>query len=202
LTGGDAEGAAALLNTVAAAGAPAPDPSTPLVVAFRGAALPAVQPVPPGWMLRLSVHVALDPDVRAVADAADAGQSARDEEPWFALVRDRQQRPLIRAASTERALVLDVAAPPDALLSAATVRAALSVREADTAARDEEVQPIADRQLGEWSRPPAAVDRDIWRSAEPSDARWCWAAALALLALETVVRRQRQHREEARAHAA
>jgi hypothetical protein len=199
---GDASGLAKLLEIVASAGTPEPDPARPVVVVFRSAALPAVQRTASGWMLRTCVDVALDTDLKAAAVVADAAHPGPDDNQWFTLVRDRQQQPLVRAASAGSTLILDVAATPPTLVSAAVVRAVLRSREPESARLEQEVQAIPERDLARWSRPPAATAADVWRSAEPSDARWCWGAVLLLLGLEAVVRRQRQHREEERARAA
>jgi hypothetical protein len=58
-------------------------------------------------------------------------------------------------------------------------------------------------QLAAWTRTPAPVGRDIAAHADASDARWCWGFVLALLALESWMRRPaRTADEEVSAHAA
>jgi len=65
-----------------------------------------------------------------------------------------------------------------------------------------EIVPIADRWLREWSRPPgpaAAPDADALRRDDTdNDRRWLWLAALALLAVETWMRRSRTAPDERR----
>ena len=106
------------------------------------------------------------------------------------LCRDSQSRPIVRAAAAGPQLVLDVDAPPSALLSAAVVRAALTARHGSVARPEEEIQRLTAAELTAWSRAPLPVTADSWRSGMAgleSDARWCWALALALLAVESAI---------------
>ena len=103
--------------------------------------------------------------------------------------------------------MLDVEAPPYALLSAAVVRAALTARRGSVARLEEEIQRMTAGELLAWSREAPPITADAWRSGEISDSRWCWALALVLLAVETAVRgrrtgRQRSNMPEVRADAA
>ena len=55
----------------------------------------------------------------------------------------------------------------------------------------EEVVPVADSVLQHWSRPPAPVTSPRLDNVDRDDRRWLWAAVLALLALESWIRRTR-----------
>jgi len=110
--------------------------------------------------------------------------------------------------------VLDVEAPPSALLSAAVVRAALTARRGSVARPEDEIHRMTAGELLAWSREAPPITADAWRSREPgagldlSDSRSCWALALVLLAIETGVRNRKSGRRrsaaarEARADAA
>ena len=96
--------------------------------------------------------------------------------------------------------MIDVEAPPSALLSAAVVRAALTARYGSVARPEEEIQRMTAAELTGWSREPLPVAADAWRSGSAgllSDARWCWALALVLLAVESAVRRRKTARRDA-----
>jgi hypothetical protein len=56
---------------------------------------------------------------------------------------------------------------------------------------DVEILAISDRQLAAWSRPPAPAPRPAPESIGAGDRRWIWLTALALLAVESVIRRAR-----------
>jgi hypothetical protein len=55
---------------------------------------------------------------------------------------------------------------------------------------------ISVQTLAEWSRPPGAFESG--RPADEGDRRWLWAAALLLMAIETVMRRSRSASAEPR----
>jgi hypothetical protein len=156
-------------------GVPAGDDTHKVVVAFAGAetATPAGQAVGVPWM----------------AAAAQALRSST-------LLHDAS----VDVAVTDRGGVLAVSAPITASspLAAAVLRAALlSVRPATIAGRALETAAIPDRELSQWRRDPAAVTRPSIEelrtgTAIASDARWLWGTALALLGLESWLRRPRR----------
>jgi hypothetical protein len=91
-------------------------------------------------------------------------------------------------------LVLVTDAAPgslDAVRMAALARRATSIA---PAARESEPESIPDATLAAWQRPSADVRSQVRpRDREgPSDARWLWIAALALLLIEQFFRRRRR----------
>ena len=191
----------ALERAVASAGAPAPSPGQPLTIGFGGdPGAQAVQEISATWMLETIVRMRNDPDLAAAcSDPASRafGQGSPDRDRpaplrpgsgWHVLCRDPQSRPAVRAASAGSHLVLDVEAPPSALLSAAVVRAALIARHGTVARPEEEIQRMTAAELTGWSREAPPVAADGWRSGSLSDSRWFWALALVALAVEAGVR--------------
>ncbi len=191
----------ALERAVAAAGAPALSPDRPLSIGFIGDPWgDAARPISAIWMLETILRMRNDPGlVAACGDSASgtarpelAGRGPRTSDragtAWHVLCRDPESRPIVRAAAAGSHLVFDVEAPPSALLSAAVVRAALVARQGSVARPEAEIQRMTASELDGWSRQAAPVAADTWRSGGQSDSRWCWALALALLAVESVVR--------------
>ena len=187
----------ALERAVAAAGAPALSPDRPLSIGFIGDPWgDAARPISAIWMLETILRMRNDPDlVAACSDSASgtvAGRGQRTSDragtAWHVLCRDPESRPIVRAAAAGSHLVFDVEAPPSALLSAAVVRAALIARQGSVARSEAEIQRMTAAELAGWSRQAAPVAADTWRSGGQSDSRWCWALALALLAVESLVR--------------
>lgn len=80
---------------------------------------------------------------------------------------------------------------PEAASSAAS--AVIAAVEQVTAPPSDRLEPVRidDAQLRAWSRAPEGVPADA-RPADEGDRRWFWALALALLALEHVLRRARR----------
>ena len=188
-----------LWRVVARAGTPAPSGDQGVAVYFDGASpVAAVQPVEQAWMLRTILSMREDSDLGDLGDVTDAP----DEPPWNAILCDRDGRPLVRATAGLDRLVIQVAAPASDLLSAAVVRAALIARAAGSARAEHEVLAIGDGELAAWSRAPAPVGAEAWRSADRSDARWCWALVAILLGIETLARRRHASGSEAHANAA
>ena len=198
---GDQGALPALERAVAAAGAPAPSPDRPMSIRFVGDTRgDAARPISAIWMLETILRMRNDPDLVAACSAsasgtlrpepADRGRQTPDRAgtAWHVLCRDPESRPIVRAAAAGSHLVFDVEAPPSALLSAAVVRAALVARHGSVARPEAEIQRMTAAELAGWSRQSAPVAADTWRSGGQSDSRWCWALALALLAVESVVR--------------
>lgn len=183
----------ALERVVAAAGAPAPSPAEPLAVAMAGAGMPtAVRPPDAGWMLETLLRLEADDEIAIACATSDADGAQDRREPWRVVFRDRRGRPIVRAAATGSALLLDVAAPPSAFLSAAVVRGALSARHGSPAHPEEEVRRMPGTTLASLARRPAPVEKRTSHPEFVSDARWCWLIVLALLGVEAIVRRDRR----------
>ena len=190
-----ADGAAvqALERTVAAAGTPAPSPREPIAVALAGADLPTgLRPPDVGWMLGTLLRLQADNEIAAACATSDSDAAQDPGEPWRVVFRNRRGRPMVRAAATGAALLLDVAAPPSAFLSAAVVRGALSARLESPTRPEEEIRRMPGTTLASYARTPAPVQRNTSHPAHVSDARWCWLIVLALLGVEAIVRRARR----------
>jgi hypothetical protein len=203
----DAVALRALERTVASAGAPAPSPNQPIAIVFAGGpAGQAVREISESWMLETVLRMRNDRDLTAACGGAGPGTpggesptrdlqtSDRTGTGWHVLCRDRQSRPVVRAAAAGPQLVLDVDAPPSALLAAAAVRAALTARHGSGARPEEEIQRMMAAELLAWSRPSPPVAAETWRSGQKPDSRWCWALVLVLLAVEAAVRGPRAGR--------
>ena len=119
----------------------------------------------------------------------DAALSLRDS----ALLR--QTSATIHASEQAGALIVDTSVAATSVDAAAVVRAVvLAVRPAAIANREAEVVSVADAELAQWRReaaPVRAVPGGAYSfDAADSDARWLWAIALALLGLESWLRRR------------
>jgi hypothetical protein len=186
---GEEAGAVRLLRTIAAARTPAPSADQPIVVVFGDRTIDGpLSPVRTAWMRAAIVRIASDRDVRSGADASSAAGSSPPG-AWMTVVRSPAGLPLVRGASIGPSLVLHVAEGPDGFLGAAVVRAALIGRESVFA--EHEIARIPEPDLTAWSRDPAPVGPEAVIHVDRTDARWCWALVLALLGLETVLRRSR-----------
>jgi hypothetical protein len=111
--------------------------------------------------------------------------------PCSVIVRDGGGPTLVRAAAANGELIIDIAAAPDDVLAAVAVQAALDAR-IDAASYDEqEITSLDDAAVAAMTREAGPVTRDAWRAAETTDARWCWLAALILIAVEQWLRSRR-----------
>jgi hypothetical protein len=89
-------------------------------------------------------------------------------------------------------LVVHAAIPASADSAAAVLRAVmLAVRPAAIANRGAEVMTLSDVDLARWRREPGPAEPPAPGAIGLSDARWLWALALALLGIETWIRRSR-----------
>ena len=188
-----------LLRAVARAGAPAPTSEEPLAICFAPATGPlAISAPAERWMVQTIVRLEADRELVTLARRVQALELERSDR-WLPLVRDGQGRPLVRAASAEGELILDVAASPSSYFGAAVVRAALAARRGRLDRAEHEVLQIPAPALSAWARPAGPVESEAWRRAGFSDARWFWVAALGLLLGEQRLRsRRRPAREDDR----
>jgi hypothetical protein len=101
-------------------------------------------------------------------------------------------RPAILAAEANvdghQRLLLFPLADAGSLTSAALFAAAARATSLAPPSRELEVSTIADADLARWRREPASDSRP---NSDDSDGRWFWIVALALLALEFWLRRER-----------
>jgi hypothetical protein len=199
---GEARDVERLRRAVTQAGTPAPSSDQRITVAFAGAAPVAVRPVSAGWMLDTSLRLRHDAELRSACNESRAFGGVRDSAAWFTLCVDAEGRPLVRAAGTGNSLLIHVAAPPSAFVSAAAVRGALVARLGTAALPEEEVRRMSSTELAGLARVAAPITPNIRDTSLPSDARWWWAIVLVLLGLESVARRARHDTTEARSHAA
>jgi hypothetical protein len=93
------------------------------------------------------------------------------------------------AAAAAGELQLFPAVAPGSVGSAALIAAAARAGSPHPAAEELIATPIADATLRSWERPASEVTPGVGQDPNQVDSRWMWALALALLALETVVRR-------------
>lgn len=137
------------------------------------------------------LRIAAAPADRALADAAIRA-ALEDGVRW-----SRPGRVLVVWEGADEAAVQRVGANGATLIRMSRPEAASSAASAVIAAVEQVTAPPSDRlepvriddaQLRAWSRAPEGVPADA-RPADEGDRRWFWALALALLALEHVLRR-------------
>ena len=198
-------GAARLLRAVANAGAPAGSTDQPIVVRFAGAssvseAQSSLAPVRSGWMLSTVLRLLENSSRSVTPELASEEGLKTPTDPWTTIARAGNGSPVVRAAASGNELLLDVSASPDTLLAAEVVRAALTARLDPRRYAEHEV---ARADVTALARQPGSVTRHAWRTADSSDARWVWLAALMLLGVEQWLRnRAVKHPVEEAARAA
>ncbi len=184
------------LDVVAHAGAFAPSAEQPLAFGFgeTGTAGITVSPLTGGWMLSTALGVMEDRSLVSIAstDASPLGERF-GRAPWMTLL-SRDSKPVVSAALLGNELVLQAGAPPDGLFAVAVIRSALNARAQAISYDEREIATTTPALLAAWQRPAAPVERDAWRQARATDARWCWALALAALAAEQWLRGRSRHR--------
>ena len=129
---------------------------------------------------------------RAVRDAVDGARRAGA--CAGARCCARPERTAIDRARAGRRLVVDAAAAASTDAPAVVRAVILAVRPASIADREAEVATHSGRgTCAHGGANPAPVDAApaAERGSDPSDARWLWALALALLGIETWMRRRR-----------
>jgi hypothetical protein len=195
--GPEASGAIArLLDVAGRAGSFAPSADQSIAFGFTGTAteeLP-VSPLRGGWMLSTALGVMAD---RRLASIAGADASPLDDRfgraPWTPLLVGNG-KPLLSAAALQKDLVLRADTALDSVFAAAVIQSALNARAGATSYDEREVATTAPAVLATWQRPAAPVGRDVWRQAQTTDARWCWALALLALAIEQWLRGRSRRR--------
>jgi hypothetical protein len=161
----DAVAADRALRAAVSLGVPAGDNSHRLVVRFAGGTAPS-----PGEPIR-------SPWIAAAAIALQRSDLVRGVEP-------------VAVSERDGAMIVDAPLAAAALAAPAVVRAALlAVRPESIVDRQIEVATLSDAELARWRRDAAPVTRSAIPAADDSDAKWLWLIALALLGLESRVRR-------------
>ncbi|MEO5895471.1 MAG: BatA domain-containing protein [Vicinamibacterales bacterium] len=107
-----------------------------------------------------------------------------------------------RAAETTDPAAIVVDAPAESLQAAIVVHEVLTTRRDLPGLMEFEPQTIPTATIDSWSRDAARSDTRRWDRFEGSDARWFWLASIALLGVETILRRDRQEAPVERANAA
>ena len=171
---GQSNAVARVLTVVSSVGTFAPSAEQPIVISFRGVpSSPTTTPVA-AW----SVGAAR----RFLATSAIEGVPVR--------------------VHPSDALMIHADVEVNSVEAARVVKAALDARMDVDALRAAEVVRIPRQQLALWSREPGPADPSAWQQSDESDARWLWGAALALLLIETVMRRTARVAEVSEARAA
>ena len=104
----------------------------------------------------------------------------RRSDRWAVVAADRNGGPLVRVSTSNGQLLMQVGAPADSFVAAASVRALLGARAGEPSHPDQEILRTPPEILADRSRSAAAVEADAWRRAEGSDGRWLWLAAAIL----------------------
>jgi hypothetical protein len=164
------------------------------------------RPVNEAWTADALASIARDRELQAEASDVPAGlNDARfAAAPWQTLVSASDGRPLAAAAGSPAGVIVVSAAEPSSLVTPLLLRAMANGIAAPPDLRAAEVLPIPDAQLQGWTRPAAPVTAPRIDRVERDDRRALWVLVLALLALETWVRRARPagaiepHEEDAR----
>jgi hypothetical protein len=167
----DADRAAAdrALRAAASLGVPVGDNSHRLLVRFAGASVPS----PGGEPVR-------SPWIAAAAFALQRSDLMRGVEP-------------VAVSERDGAMIVDAPFAASEFAAPAVVRAAvLAVRTEAIVDPQIEIATLPDADLARWRRDSAPVNKSAIPVADDSDARWLWLLALALLVLESRVRRVRR----------
>jgi Aerotolerance regulator N-terminal len=171
----DAAAADRALRAATSPGVSAGDASRRIIVRFAGAPpiAPPTQPVTREWI----ASAALSDAIRGV-------------------------EPAVTVSERDGVMVVDAPIAASAFEAPAIVRAAiLAVRPAAIADAEAEVATLTDEDLARWRREAAPVTTSAIPLDGESDARWLWAIALMLLAVEAWLRRVPRHTAEQEAHA-
>jgi hypothetical protein len=145
------------------------------------------------WMADAVARIARDPDLRAAGTRVAQGLSDPRfaAPPWQTLTAAADGRPLAAAAGSAGRFVVASAAAASDLATPVLLRSMANAIASEPDLQAAEVAPIADSVLRRWSRPASPVTSPRVDTVEQDDRRWPWLAALALLALETWMRRAR-----------
>jgi Aerotolerance regulator N-terminal len=161
------------------------DPSIdPAAIAHGG-------PITESWIADAVASIARDRDLQAAAAQTPALLSGArfSAMPWQPLLLAPDGRAAAVAAASNASLVVVSGATPSSLVTPLLLRAMANALGGPPDLRQAEVLQIPESQLRAWSRPPAPVIAPRVDRVERDDRRGVWILVLALLALETWVRR-------------
>jgi hypothetical protein len=145
------------------------------------------------WMADAIARIARDDDLQAAASRVSAGLTDAHfaGAPWSPLAAAIDGRPLIVAAASRSQLVIVSGAAAADVVTPILLRAIANATAAPPDLHRAEIVPIADAQFRDWSRPAPPVGTPSLNTIDEDDCRWLWLTALALLAVETWMRRVR-----------
>ena len=148
-------------------------------------------PVTESWIADAVASIARDRDLQAAGAQTPAGLSDPrfSAMPWQPLLLAPDGRPVAVAGASRASLVVVSGATPSSLVTPLLLRAMVNALGGPPDLRQAEVLPIPESQLRAWSRPPAPVTAPPVDRVERDDRRGLWVLVIALLALETWVRR-------------
>jgi hypothetical protein len=171
VTGDDQAAAVRALNAAMSFGVPAGDNARRLNVVLAGASqaqpLPAVRS---RW-------------IAAASQALKTSALLQDSGPEVGADR-------IRVGEQNGTMIVETSIPATSTAAPAVIRSAiLAIRPQRIADAEFEVTTISDEELSRWRRDAAPVGPGAISDMADSDGRWLWILALALLGVETVMRR-------------
>jgi aerotolerance regulator-like protein len=154
-------------------------------------------PVTESWIADAVASIARDRDLQTAGAQTPAGLSDPrfSATPWQPLLLAADGRRLAVAGASRASLVVVSSATPSSLVTPLLLRAMANALGGPPDLRRAEVLPIPESQLQAWSRPPAPVAVPRVDRVERDDRRGLWILVLALLALETWVRRAKAEEE-------
>ena len=174
VTADDQAAAGRALYAALSFGVPTGDDTQRLSVAFAGTR--SAQARPPAVRSRWIATAA-----QALTDSAllqDAGPE---------VAADR-----IRVGEQNGTMIVEAPIPASSPAATVVIRSAiLAIRPSRIADAEAEVATLSDEELAQWRRDAAPVGPRATPGPDESDARWAWMLALALLGVETVMRRTR-----------
>jgi hypothetical protein len=188
---GEADAVTRLFRAVARAGAPEMSLQHPITFLFAGRQPPAVTALREPWMIAALVRARESATMRDAAAAYGGDRRLGLPGAWTTVVRAPGGEPLVSAAAAGDRLIVAVAASPADLLSVVAVRSVLTASVPPPDWHALEVEHIPQSQLKAWTRPAAPIPPERFKPTAPGDGRWLWAVALALLAVEWGLRRDR-----------
>jgi Aerotolerance regulator N-terminal len=167
-----------------------------IVIQFRGAPRPSgfarAQQIRTPWIARAIRMISQSDLLREALDETLVEGRADVQDPWISIARDARGRHVVLAAESNRALLMETTASASSVFAPALVRAALLSRVDSGQEHEAEILRIPDDRLARWRRDPGAVTTGAAPRVDRSDARWFWAAALVLLAVEGLMRRRQK----------
>ena len=174
--------------------APEGDRRATLVVIGDRITLPSASALSHAWMAEAVGRIAGDSDLLTVAarEHAPFDPSRAIAAPWVPIVHDAGGRTLAAAAANGHRLIVASAADASSFITPLLMRAIVNAMADPPDLRTAEVLPIPDAQLRAWTRSPGPPTRLRPDAVGSDDRRWLWALVLALIAVETWMRRARR----------